>query len=101
MQAEKKAKRFTRLEGKELEGEMKSIPWLYDSFIYGGMEKNIRLVDTEVVFGKFPFKSSTDTVGVIFANLYNRFREFKIATVEDEQSSTARPCLVISRPPNF
>lgn len=85
LQAEKKAKRFARLEGKEWEGERKPIPWLYDCFIYRGIQNKIELPNTGAVSGKLPGDSFIKANGIIFVNLCDQFGEFKVSTVEEKQ----------------
>ncbi|XP_038696626.1 uncharacterized protein LOC119993529 [Tripterygium wilfordii] len=63
---------------------MMVFPWLYDTFVFGGM------LDPEDV----------DSIGAFFEDIDEQFSDLQIAMLEGE-SSLGKPSFVVSRPPGF
>ncbi|XP_038679443.1 uncharacterized protein LOC119980721 [Tripterygium wilfordii] len=100
------AKRIARFEGRELDVPKKSIPWLYDSFVFGDFLEKVNLLNAEAIPGKLILTLPVDQVeksrtGANFGGLCEQFEDFHVAVIEEDQNFATKSYYVVPRPPGM
>ncbi|XP_038713488.1 uncharacterized protein LOC120007365 [Tripterygium wilfordii] len=105
-QAEKQARRIARFEGRELNVLKRSIPWLYDSFVFGDFLEKVNPLNVGAIPGKLILNFPVDQVerslaGANFEKLCEQLEDFHVTVIEEDRNSAAKRYYVVPRPPGF